>query len=111
MVEAARVLGRGPVRTCCSGTSCPNALAPLLVLATLGVGQAVVWASSLSYLGLGSPPPAPEWGAMLAAGRTYLAVAWWMTVFPGLAIVADRCRPRRSLGRASRSADTGRSGR
>lgn len=86
MVEAARVLGRSPgvllVRHIL-----PNALAPVLVLATLGVGQAVVWASSLSYLGLGSPPPAPEWGAMLEAGRTYLSVAWWMTVFPGLAIV------------------------
>ena len=43
--------------------------------------------SALSYLGLGAQPPAPEWGAMLAAGRTYLSVAWWMTVFPGLMIV------------------------
>ncbi|GAA4266829.1 ABC transporter permease [Frondihabitans peucedani] len=86
MVEAARVLGRSPWSVLTRHVL-PNALAPVLVLATLGVGQAVVWASSLSYLGLGSPPPAPEWGAMLEAGRTYLAVAWWMTVFPGLAIV------------------------
>ncbi|RKR74609.1 ABC transporter permease [Frondihabitans australicus] len=86
MVEAARVLGRSPVRLLTRHVL-PNALAPVVVLATLGVGQAVVWASSLSYLGLGSPPPAPEWGAMLEAGRTYLQVAWWMTVFPGLAIV------------------------
>ncbi|ARC56461.1 Glutathione transport system permease protein GsiD [Frondihabitans sp. 762G35] len=86
MVEAARVLGRSPL-TILTRHILPNALAPVVVLATLGVGQAVVWASSLSYLGLGSPPPAPEWGAMLEAGRTYLAVAWWMTVFPGLAIV------------------------
>lgn len=86
MVEAARVLGRSP-RILLVRHILPNALAPVLVLATLGVGQAVVWASSLSYLGLGAPPPAPEWGAMLEAGRTYLAVAWWMTVFPGLAIV------------------------
>jgi peptide/nickel transport system permease protein len=86
MVEAARVLGRSPFFVL-SRHILPNALAPVLVLATLGVGQAVVWASSLSYLGLGSPPPAPEWGAMLEAGRTYLSVAWWMTVFPGLAIV------------------------
>ena len=41
----------------------------------------------LSFLGLGTPPPAPEWGAMLSAGRTYLHLAWWMSLFPGLAIV------------------------
>ncbi|ROQ38295.1 peptide/nickel transport system permease protein [Frondihabitans sp. PhB188] len=87
MVEAARVLGRRPSVLLVRHVL-PNALAPVVVLATLGVGQAIVWASSLSYLGLGSPPPAPEWGAMLEAGRTYLAVAPWMTVFPGLAIVA-----------------------
>ncbi|WP_084816203.1 ABC transporter permease [Frondihabitans sp. Leaf304] len=87
MVEAARVLGRGPL-TLLVRHVLPNALAPVVVLATLGVGQAIVWASSLSYLGLGSPPPAPEWGAMLEAGRTYLQIAPWMTVFPGLAIVA-----------------------
>jgi len=87
MVEAAVVLGRSPGRVLVRHVL-PNALAPVAVLATLGVGQAVVWASSLSYLGLGSPPPAPEWGAMLSAGRTYLGVAWWMTVFPGLAVVA-----------------------
>ena len=86
MVEAATVLGRRPGVVLLRHVL-PNALAPVVVLATLGLGQAVVWASSLSYLGLGSPPPAPEWGAMLSAGRTYLAVAWWMTVFPGLAVV------------------------
>lgn len=87
MIEAARVLGRSRWRITVRHLL-PNALAPVVVLATLGVGQAVVWASSLSFLGLGSPPPAPEWGAMLEAARTYLAVAWWMTVFPGAAIVA-----------------------
>jgi len=86
MVEAARVLGRSDWFVL-TRHILPNALAPVLVLATLGVGQAVVWASSLSYLGLGSPPPAPEWGAMLEAARTYLSVAWWMTVFPGAAVV------------------------
>jgi len=65
----------------------PNTLSTLLALITLGIGQAVIWASALSFLGLGTPPPAPEWGAMLASGRTYLHFAWWMTVFPGLAIV------------------------
>lgn len=86
MVEAARVLGRRPA-VVLARHILPNALAPVVVLATLGVGQAVIWASSLSYLGLGSPPPAPEWGAMLEAGRTYLSMAWWMTMFPGAAIV------------------------
>lgn len=86
MVEAATVLGRTRARIL--GTHIlPNALAPIAVLGTLGLGQAVVWAASLSFLGLGAPPPAPEWGAMLSAGRTYLALAWWMTFFPGLAIV------------------------
>jgi peptide/nickel transport system permease protein len=65
----------------------PNTLAPLLVLGTLGVGQAIVWAAALSYLGLGAQPPAAEWGAMLSAGRTYLTSAWWMSFFPGLLIV------------------------
>ncbi|WP_022885242.1 ABC transporter permease [Glaciibacter superstes] len=65
----------------------PNTLAPLLVLGTLGIGQAIVWASALSYLGLGAAPPAPEWGAMLSAGRTYITSAWWMSFFPGLFIV------------------------
>ncbi|MCW2288430.1 peptide/nickel transport system permease protein [Leucobacter luti] len=65
----------------------PNALWPLVSAATLGVGQAIVWVSALGFLGLGAEPPAPEWGAMLNAGRVYLTTAWWMTVGPGLAIV------------------------
>lgn len=86
-VESARLLGHSPSRIV-ARTILPNALAPLLALATLGVGQAVVWASSLSFLGLGAQPPAPEWGAMLASARVYLTTAWWLTVFPGLMIVA-----------------------
>ncbi|WP_315913792.1 ABC transporter permease [Arthrobacter sp. lap29] len=86
MVEAATVLGRSRWRIL-TAHILPNALAPVAVLATLGLGQAVLWAASLSFLGLGSPPPAPEWGTMLSAGRTYLSLAWWMTFFPGLAIV------------------------
>lgn len=67
----------------------PNVLWPMLALTTLGLGQAIVWASALSYLGVGATPPAAEWGAMLSAGRTYMQLAWWMTVFPGLAIVVS----------------------
>lgn len=65
----------------------PNTLLPLLPMATLGVGQAIVWASALSYLGVGVVPPAAEWGAMLNAGRPYMQIAWWLTVMPGCAIV------------------------
>lgn len=86
MVEAATVLGRSRTKILFTHIL-PNALAPIAVLGTLGLGQAVVWAASLSFLGLGAPPPTPEWGAMLSAGRTYLAIGWWMTFFPGLAIV------------------------
>lgn len=69
-------------------TVLPNTLAPLFALATLGLGQAIVWASALAFLGLGEPPPSPEWGAMLSAGRTYLLTgSWWLTVVPGTAIV------------------------
>lgn len=87
MLEAATVLGRSnwlKVRN----HLIPNALKPLMALVTLGIGQAVIWAAALSFLGLGTAPPAPEWGAMLSAGRVYLHLAWWMSLFPGLAIVA-----------------------
>jgi peptide/nickel transport system permease protein len=64
----------------------PNALPPTLALATVHLGTAVIGASSLGFLGLGSPPPNPDWGQMLADSQDYLAVAWTMAVFPGLAI-------------------------
>ncbi|MEU0557176.1 ABC transporter permease [Dactylosporangium sp. NPDC006015] len=64
----------------------PNSLGPVLVLATLGTGSAIIIGSSLSFLGLGPRQPTPEWGAMLADGRDFLSTAWWVGVFPGLAI-------------------------
>lgn len=86
-VEAEIVLGRSWWHRL-RHTIAPNALAPLFALATLGLGQAIVWASALAFLGLGEPPPAPEWGSMLSAGRTYLLTgAWWLTVAPGTVIV------------------------
>ena len=65
--------------------SCPIR-APLLVYASLGVVTAVLLEAGLSYLGLGVQPPAPSWGNMLSSGRNFIQTAWWMTVFPGLAI-------------------------
>ncbi|MEE6166406.1 MULTISPECIES: ABC transporter permease [unclassified Mycolicibacterium] len=85
-VDAAIVLGHSPFRIIRSHVF-PNAMRPLVALATLGVGQSIVWASSLSFLGLGVAPPAPEWGAMLDAGRDFVSTAWWLELFPGLAIV------------------------
>jgi peptide/nickel transport system permease protein len=64
----------------------PNISGPLLVMATIGVGTAIVTAAGLSFLGLGAQPPTPEWGIILSEGRNFLATAWWIAVFPGLAI-------------------------
>jgi len=86
-VAYARHEGVGPVAVFARHIA-PNTLWPLVATATLGVGQAIVWVSALSFLGLGALPPSPEWGAMLNAGRVYIGTAWWMTVLPGLAIVA-----------------------
>lgn len=66
----------------------PNAMRPLVAVITLGVGQSIVWASSLAFLGLGVPPPSPEWGALLDAGRNYITTQWWLEILPGLVIVA-----------------------
>jgi len=64
----------------------PNVLSPVIVLSTFSVASMIVAESALSFLGLGVPPPAPTWGSMLAEGRGYLDTAWWLSVFPGLAI-------------------------
>ena len=65
----------------------PNAMAPVLVAATLGVAHAVLIESSLSFLGLGVQPPDPSWGNMLTEGKDNIEIAWWLSVFPGLAIL------------------------
>lgn len=64
----------------------PNVLLPLVILSTLQFAVAILFAAGLSFLGLGAQPPTPEWGAMLTTGRRYLREAWWIAVFPGLAI-------------------------
>lgn len=66
----------------------PNCLSPIIVQATLRMGSAIISASSLSYLGLGVPAPMPEWGAMLSAGRAFIIDHGYLTVFPGIAIMA-----------------------
>jgi peptide/nickel transport system permease protein len=65
----------------------PNALAPVFVTATLSVASAILIEAGLSFLGFGVQPPAPSWGNILTEGRTYIFDAWWLTVFPGLAIL------------------------
>lgn len=65
----------------------PNILGSLIVVATLGVAGAIIAGAALSFLGLGAKPPIPEWGLMLSEGRDYLRHAWWITTFPGLAIM------------------------
>jgi peptide/nickel transport system permease protein len=65
----------------------PNALGPLIVVATLGIGNAIVLEAGLSFLGMGVQAGTPSWGSMVAGGRDYLMDAWWIATFPGLAIV------------------------
>jgi len=65
----------------------PNAANPLIILATLQVGVVIILESSLSFLGVGIPPPTPAWGAMVAEGRSYVVSAWWISLIPGVAIL------------------------
>ncbi len=64
----------------------PNLIGPLIVIATLQLGEAVLLESALSFLGLGVQPPTPTWGSMVSDGRNYVDTAWWTVTFPGLAI-------------------------
>ena len=84
-IQAARVIGASPSRIILRHLL-PNALAPIVVSATLGIGLAILIESALSFLGLGVQPPTPSWGNILAEGKETLGVAPWLTVIPGLAI-------------------------
>ena len=111
--EAARALGFSRPRIIFRHLL-PNALAPIIVAATLGIGNTIVLEAGLSFLGLGIQPPTPSWGTMVADGRDYLLSAWWIATFPGLAIalvvlgfnlvgdgVRDAMDPRGEEGRIS----------
>jgi len=65
----------------------PNIIAPMIVFTTLYIPSAILWAAALSFLGLGVQPPTPEWGALIAEGRGFIHFAWWISTFPGLAIM------------------------
>lgn len=85
-VESARALGH-PYSKVVRRHIFPNAMRPLVVLVTLGVGQSIVWASGLAFLGLGVAPPSSEWGALLDAGRDFVTQASWLEIAPGLVIL------------------------
>jgi peptide/nickel transport system permease protein len=85
-VVAARALGASDARLILRHLL-PNALAPVMVSATLGVAGAILTESALSFLGLGVQPPTPSWGNILTAGKDNIEIAWWLSVFPGLAIL------------------------
>ncbi|MFO7832248.1 MAG: ABC transporter permease [Desulfuromonadaceae bacterium] len=85
-VMAARGLGASDVRIILRHIL-PNAISPVLVSATLGVAGAILTESALSFLGIGVQPPTPSWGNMLITGKQTLGTAWWLSVFPGLAIL------------------------
>jgi peptide/nickel transport system permease protein len=85
-VEAASAMGAASIRVLARHVL-PNILSPIIVMATLTVGFTIVETAGLSFLGLGAAPPTPEWGSMLATGRSYMLTAPWIATFPGLAIL------------------------
>ena len=85
-VTAARALGASDGRIIFRHVL-PNGLSPILVSATMGVGGAVLVESALSFLGLGVQPPTPSWGSLLSSGKDNIEIAWWLSAFPGLAIL------------------------
>ena len=85
-IEAAGALGHSRT-TVIRRHLFPTAIRPLVAVMTLGVGQSIVWAAGLAFLGLGVAPPSSEWGALLDAGRLYITTSWWLEILPGLVIV------------------------
>lgn len=107
-VEAARILGV-PRAQAFTRHVIPGVLGSLSVLATIGIGSSILAVAGLSFLGLGPVEPVPEWGLMLSGGRNALGTAWWIAVFPGIAItltvvsatIVGRTLRARTEGRAS----------
>jgi len=85
-IEAARSLGASDFRIMFKYIFL-NSLSPIVVQATFLFAHAILVESALSFIGVGTPPPTPSWGNMLAEGREYISVAWWLTVIPGLSIM------------------------
>ena len=85
-VMAARAIGASDLRIIARHIL-PNAMSPVLVSATLGVAGAILTESALSFLGIGVQPPTPSWGNILTSGKDYIEFAWWLSLFPGLAIL------------------------
>lgn len=85
-VEGARAMGCSIIRILRKHIL-PNIVAPILVIATLGIADAILLGASLGFLGLGAQPPNPEWGTMLSHGRAYMQLAPWITIIPGVALV------------------------
>ncbi|MBF9233620.1 ABC transporter permease [Microvirga alba] len=85
-IQSARAIGVGNGRIIFTHIL-PNVLGPIVILMTLNVANNILLESSLTFIGLGVDPLIPSWGGMLADGRTYLQTAWWVSVFPGLAIM------------------------
>ena len=85
-VLAARAIGASDLRIMFRHIF-PNAMTPVLVSATLGVAGAILTESALSFLGIGVQPPTPSWGNILTSGKDYIEFAWWLSLFPGLAIL------------------------
>jgi len=85
-VEAARTIGASTARILLRHII-PNALAPVIVIASFSVASVIIAEASLSFLGLGIPVSVPSWGGMLSEGRAYIERAWWLVTFPGLALM------------------------
>ena len=85
-VEAARSIGMSNFRIIFTQVV-PNGLSPIIVTVTTRIGAAIIESAGLSFLGFGVPVPAPEWGALISAGRNFIRTSWHLTLFPGLFIM------------------------
>jgi peptide/nickel transport system permease protein len=84
-IEAARAIGASPLRILARHVF-PGVVGPLVIQVSLDMGGIILTAAGLSFIGFGAQPPSPEWGLMIAEGRSYITDAWWLSTFPGLAI-------------------------